>query len=129
MSQDVLKNSSDNDNYNREFRNLQVQLYEMSNLTFNGVSYVCNRNSEGGDAIFNDMNQLFNRDNTMSIYVSSEGNIGPKVSINKALLLSALDPLMHNWTVKHLRMEKPVKILQVADNIQLSHQKLILGII
>ena len=43
-------------------------------------------NSEGGDAIFNDMNQLLNRDNTMSIYVSSEGNIGPKVSINKALL-------------------------------------------
>ena len=38
LSQDVLKNSSDNDNYNREFRNLQVQLYEMSNLTFNGVS-------------------------------------------------------------------------------------------
>ena len=32
LSQDVLKNSSDNDNYNREFRNLQVQLYEMSNL-------------------------------------------------------------------------------------------------
>jgi flagellin len=26
----------------------------------------------------------------MSIYVSSEGNIGPKVSINKSLLLSAL---------------------------------------
>ena len=38
LSQDVLKNSSDNDNYNREFRNLQVQLYEMSQLTFNGVS-------------------------------------------------------------------------------------------
>ena len=35
---DVLKNSSDNDNYNREFRNLQVQLYEMSHLTFNGVT-------------------------------------------------------------------------------------------
>ena len=29
-------------------------------------------------------------DNTLSIYVSSQGNIGPKVSINKALLLSAL---------------------------------------
>ena len=42
LSQDVLKNSSDNDNYNREFRNLQVQLYEMSNLTFNGVSMFAN---------------------------------------------------------------------------------------
>ena len=42
LSQDVLKNSSDNDNYNREFRNLQVQLYEMSHLTFNGVSMFAN---------------------------------------------------------------------------------------
>ena len=91
LSQDVLKNSSDNDNYNREFRNLQVQLYEMSHLTFNGVSMFANRNSEDTqDAIFNDMTQNLNLDNTMSIYVSSEGNIGPKVSINKALLLSAL---------------------------------------
>ena len=39
---DVLKNSSDNDNYNREFRNLQVQLFEMGNLTFNGVSMFAN---------------------------------------------------------------------------------------
>jgi flagellin len=91
LSQDVLKNSSDNDNYNREFRNLQVQLYDMSHLTFNGVSMFANRNSEDTqDAVFNDMTQNLTLDNTMSIYVSSEGNIGPKVSINKALLLSAL---------------------------------------
>ena len=90
LSQDVLKNSSDNDNYNREFKNLQVQLFDMSNLTFNGVSLFANETSEGGVAIFDDMNQDLMADNTMSIYVSSDGNIGPKVSINKALLLSAL---------------------------------------
>ena len=91
LSQDVLKNSSDNDNYNREFRNLQVQLYEMSNLTFNGVSMFANRNSEDTqDAVFDDMNQSLTLDNTLSIYVSSDGSTGPKVSINKALLLSAL---------------------------------------
>ena len=91
LSQDVLKNSSDNDNYNREFRNLQVQLYEMSHLTFNGVSMFANRNSEDTqDAIFDDMAQNLTRDNTMSIYVSSDGTSGPTVSINKALLLSAL---------------------------------------
>jgi flagellin len=90
LSQDVLKNSSDNDNYNREFRNLQVQLYDMSNLTFNGVSMFANHTSEGGESVFNDMEQNLRLDNTMSIYVSSEGNIGPKVSINKALLLAAL---------------------------------------
>jgi flagellin len=103
LSQDVLKNSSDNDNYNREFRNLQVQLYDMSNLTFNGVSMFANVTSEGTSAVFNSMEQKLNEDNTMSIYVSSEGNIGPKVSINKALLLSALtinaqDMSSETWT-------------------------------
>jgi flagellin len=91
LSQDVLKNSSDNDNYNREFRNLQVQLYEMSHLTFNGVSMFANQNAEGTrDAVFDDMNQSLILDNTMSIYVSSDGSAGPTVSLNKALLLSAL---------------------------------------
>ena len=90
LSQDVLKNSSDNDNYNREFRNLQVQLYEMSNLTFNGVSMFADVANDSTPAIFNDMAQDLGRDNTMSIYVSSDGSSGPKVSINKALLLAAL---------------------------------------
>jgi flagellin len=91
LSQDVLKNSSDNDNYNREFRNLQVQLYEMSHLTFNGVSMFADMADDGvTGAIFNDMAQDLSRDNTMSIYVSSDGSSGPKVSINKALLLAAL---------------------------------------
>ena len=88
LSQDVLKNSSDNDNYNREFRNLQVQLYEMSQLTFNGVSMFADIANDGmTGAIFNDMAQDLNSDNTMSIYVSSDGTSGPKVSINKAILL------------------------------------------
>jgi flagellin len=92
LSQDVLKNSSDNDNYNREFRNLQVQLFEMGNLTFNGVSMFANHTTTNGGtpAVFDDMNQNLALDNTMSIYVSSDGSSGPKVSINKALLLSAL---------------------------------------
>ena len=41
LSQDVLKNDSDIANYNAEFQNLQVQLYQMSETTFNGVSLVC----------------------------------------------------------------------------------------
>ena len=90
LSQGVLKNSSDNDNYNREFRNLQVQLYEMSHLTFNGVSMFANHNESGEEAVFNDMAQDLQLDNTVSIYVSSDGSGGPKVSINKALLLAAL---------------------------------------
>ena len=38
LSQDVLKNDSDIANYNAEFQNLQVQLHQMSQTTFNGVS-------------------------------------------------------------------------------------------
>ena len=38
LSQDVLKNESDIANYNTEFKNLQVQLYQISQETFNGVS-------------------------------------------------------------------------------------------
>ena len=34
--------------------------------------------------------KILQLDNTMSIYVSSDGSSGPKVSINKALLLAAL---------------------------------------
>ena len=47
LSQDVLKNASDIANYNAEFQNLQVQLYQMSETTFNGVSLVCDHNSAG----------------------------------------------------------------------------------
>ena len=57
-----------------------------------------NHTSEGGTAIFDDMSQDLSADNTMSIFVSSDGSAGPKVSINKALLLSALsiDPQAAN---------------------------------
>ena len=40
------------------------------------------------EAEFNDMAQDLQKDNTVSIYVSSDGSSGPKVSINKALLLT-----------------------------------------
>ena len=38
MSQDMMKNEFDNSTYNNEFQELQVQLYDMSQQTFNGVS-------------------------------------------------------------------------------------------
>ena len=35
---DVMKNESDKESYNKEFRDLQVQLFDMSKIKFNGVS-------------------------------------------------------------------------------------------
>ena len=88
LSDDVMKNSSDSANYNREFQDLQMQIYDMSSLKFNGVSMFAqfSSNANNAEGVFNNTA----RDNTVSIYVSAEGSTGPTVSVNKSLLLSAL---------------------------------------
>jgi len=85
LSQDVLKNDSDIANYNAEFKNLQVQLYQMSETTFNGVSLFSS--STHTNAVFGGTEL---QDATVSIFTSATGESGSKVSINKSMLLSAL---------------------------------------
>ena len=110
-SQDPMKGDQDIASYNNEFKDLQVQLYQISQLDFNGMSLFANHTtktassvldgdwsspgtgptaSEEGEALFGGANQSAVRDNTISIFTSSEGSDGPKVSIHKSLLLSAL---------------------------------------
>tara|TARA_B100001248_G_scaffold148983_1_gene111790 strand:+ start:480 stop:1412 length:933 start_codon:yes stop_codon:yes gene_type:complete len=86
LSQDVMKNSSDVENYNREFQDLQMQIYDMSNVQFNGVSLFAILSNEGTAATFGSLSA----DNTMEVFTSAEGSSGPIVSIGKAMLLSAL---------------------------------------
>ena len=88
LADDVMKNSSDKANYNREFQDLQVQLYDMNSVKFNGVTMFAqySSNADGREGKFNDMAL----DNTVSVYVSADGSSGSKVSIGKAMLLSAL---------------------------------------
>jgi len=88
LSDDVMKNASDIENYNREFKDLQMQIYDMASLKFNGVSMFASTtsNAAAGSATFNDITN----DNTVSIYVSANGTSGPTVSVNKSLLLAAL---------------------------------------
>ena len=88
LSDDVMKNASDTENYNREFKDLQQQIYDMASLKFNGVSMFAQFSSEpaGTEGKFGDLGL----DNTVSIYVSADGSTGPTVSVNKSLLLSAL---------------------------------------
>ena len=92
LSGDVMKNASDIENYNREFKDLQMQIYDMAALKFNGVSLFATTTTKTGgtDAVFNNLNQDLALDNTVSVFVSAEGNAGPIVSVNKSLLLSAL---------------------------------------
>ena len=86
-SQDPMKSSQDIASYNDEFRDLQVQLYQMSQQTFNGVSLFAIQNHLGSaNSVFRDAST----NNTVSIHTSPDGNTGAKVSLHKAALLSAL---------------------------------------
>jgi flagellin len=101
-SQDPMKGDQDRASYNNEFKDLQVQLYNISQQTFNGVSLFANYTlSDGkinstaddgveGEVYFNAAEQADWADNTMSIFTSGAGSAGSKVSVHKATLLSAL---------------------------------------
>ena len=92
LSDDVMKNSSDIQNYNREFQDLQQQVYDMAAVKFNGVSLFATTTTATGatNGVFSNLAQDLTLDNTVSVFASADGNGGPRVSINKALLLSAL---------------------------------------
>jgi flagellin len=108
-SQDPMKSAQDRASYNNEFKDLQVQLYDISTMKFNGVSLFANyRTDESGDiettdpeAKFNAQSQALSMDNTLTIYTSGEGSSGSKVSVHKALLLSALT-VKQNLSIGHL---------------------------
>ena len=95
-SQDPMKSESDIASYNNEFRDLQVQLYAISQEKFNGVSLfaMTYSNDVGEDsnqqAVFGADNQSASLDNTLTVFTSTEGQAGTKVSIHRSLLLSAL---------------------------------------
>jgi flagellin len=86
---DVMKNESDLATYDREFKDLQVQIYELAQEKFNQVSLFARYTEKQGsiEGMFNGPSSL---DNTMNIFVSAEGDSGTKVSIHKAMLLSSL---------------------------------------
>ena len=87
LSEDVMKNVSDKENYDREFRDLQMQIYDMTQVQFNGVSLFAEFQEDGTtQAKFNDTSF----DNTVSVFTSAEGSSGTIVSVSKAALLSAL---------------------------------------
>ena len=82
LSEDVMKNDSDKENYDREFRDLQMQIYDMTQVQFNGVSLFATTVSDagGGNAKIGGLTT----DNTLSVFASADGTSGPTVSINKA---------------------------------------------
>jgi flagellin len=95
-SQDPMKSAQDRASYNNEFKDLQVQLYNISQQGFNGVSLFANHTTDdNGDVttteiLFNAENTTRSMDNTLTIFTSTEGSAGSKVSVYKSSLLSAL---------------------------------------
>ena len=96
-SADPMKSNADRESYNNEFKDLQAQLYSISQQKFNGVSMFAEFTTDnttglntGTYAVFGGTGQLSTADNTMNIYTSTSGSAGSKVSLHKALLLSAL---------------------------------------
>jgi len=98
-SQDPLKSDSDVASYNNEFKDLQVQLYQISQMDFNGASLFAQFRTDPTnpgetdsttEVVFGAENQDKLFDHTFDIYTSSEGSEGTKVSIHKSMLLSAL---------------------------------------
>jgi flagellin len=95
-SQDPMKGEQDRASYNNEFKDLQVQLYSISQQGFNGVSLFANftSNSDGVNTAtevqFDGKDTLRSLDNTLTIFTSTEGSGGSKVSVFKSSLLSAL---------------------------------------
>lgn len=91
-SQDPMKSDQDRASYNNEFKDLQVQLHDISQMRFNGVSlfalYVTEKDTE--EALFNGAEQSSQFDHTISIFTSADGESGSKVSVHKSVLLSAL---------------------------------------
>ena len=91
-SQDPMKSAQDRASYNNEFKDLQTQLYDISQMKFNGVSLFARYTVEKGstETKFGGASQSASEDNTLTIYTSSSGAAGSKVSVHKATLLSAL---------------------------------------
>jgi flagellin len=95
-SQDPMKSAQDRASYDNEFKDLQVQLYDIAMQKFNGVSLFARYATDdaGGtlatETRFNAQNASRSLDNTLTIYTSAEGSEGSKISVYKSQLLSAL---------------------------------------
>ena len=90
---DPMKSNQDIASYNNEFHDLQQQLYQISQQTFNSASIFAQyveRDSaatKANEVLFGGGDQ---KDHTISIFTSDNGSAGTKISIHRAALLSAL---------------------------------------
>jgi len=86
---DPMKSAQDIESYDNEFSDLQLQLHQIAQQTFNGASiFASTVNRAGGaDVVFGGSTV---QDHTISIFTSDNGSEGTKISIHRSALLSAL---------------------------------------
>lgn len=86
---DVIMNDKDRESYDKEFKELQVQLYDMAQTKYNGISLFARYTEEKGsvDGVFGGSPAQSNR---VMVNLSADGDETVVASINKSLLLSAL---------------------------------------
>ena len=91
-TQDPLKSSQDVESYNNEFRDLQKQLRDINQSTFNGVSLFADFAGTKDNVTTSKVKFKGDEsaDNVIEIFTSSEGSAGTKVSLVRSGLLSAL---------------------------------------
>jgi len=89
---DPMKSDADRASYNNEFKDLQAQLHSISQQKFNGVSLFAQYTEKKGttDAVYGGDSDWSGTDHTVEIFTSADGGAGAKVSLHKAVLLSAL---------------------------------------
>jgi flagellin len=89
---DPMKSAQDIASYDNEFRDLQLQLHQIAQQTFNGASIFASTTERNGGsaAVFGGASQNANLDHTISIFTSDNGSDGTKIDIHRSLLLSAL---------------------------------------
>ena len=105
--------------------NLQVQLYQMSETTFNGVSLFATTYENAAGATVKVSFNTTSAVNNVTIFSSATGESGSIVSINKAALLSALTL---DATSGNLRDPKHFRMLLERPSIHLvpkAHQVLL----
>jgi len=119
-SQDPMKSDQDRASYNNEFKDLQSQLYDISQMKFNGVSLFASHKTDStaaaasSDAVFHGASiSASTTDNTLTIYTSADGAAGSKVSLHRSVLLSALT--INTGTEGSLKSMESVKYSS-ADN-------------
>lgn len=110
---DVIMNDKDKETYDKEFKDLQVQLFDMAQTKFNGISLFAQFTETKGETegVFDGTPQQSNR---LMVNMSANGDDSVVASINKSLLLSALT--IHTNTLDSAEYTTATKVANGNSN-------------